>query len=198
MKGFKDKNKKFHPINQKKGMRKSRDQKAKTQGVRLRRPNLKEEDIIVIPNQGQIMDAFGKLKQKSKWEKNIDESNSYNEGFDRGIAFAESAFDDIGQLKIGMDISKLDFGADEFELGFTILENKDDVKEFIRQSAFKAEESDRDFSPFEVTANELHDREFDEDGKQISDAFDAFEDGIGEAVDWYVSWVFENNEDLVK
>lgn len=35
--GFKDKKKKFHPINNKKGVRKSRDQKAKTQGVKLRK-----------------------------------------------------------------------------------------------------------------------------------------------------------------
>ena len=37
MKGFKDKNNKFHPITQSLGVRKSRDQRLKTQGVRLQR-----------------------------------------------------------------------------------------------------------------------------------------------------------------
>ena len=37
MKGFKDKNKKFHPITETKGVRKSRDQSMKTQGVKIRK-----------------------------------------------------------------------------------------------------------------------------------------------------------------
>ena len=37
MKGFKDKNNKFHPITQTKGIRKSRDQKVKQEGVRMKR-----------------------------------------------------------------------------------------------------------------------------------------------------------------
>lgn len=221
MKGFKDKNKKFHPTNP--HIRKKRipvdkmvepkvgvriNSTMRNEGIRLkrdRRPNLKSSDVIVVPNHGQIMSALQKLKEKSRWgnkgdtrEQNIDESNSYSEGFDRGLSFAESAFDDIGQLKIGTDISKLDFGASEFELGFKILENKDDFEDFIRQSAYMAEENDREFSPFEITARELQDREFNEEGEQISNAFDAYQDGIGEAINWYVSWVFEHNEDLVQ
>lgn len=43
MKGFKDKNKKFHPIGQKSGVRKSRDQKEKTKGVRLKRSEFKSK-----------------------------------------------------------------------------------------------------------------------------------------------------------
>jgi len=35
LKGFKDSNNKFHPITQSKGVRKSRDQSTKTQGVKL-------------------------------------------------------------------------------------------------------------------------------------------------------------------
>ncbi|MCP6727439.1 MAG: hypothetical protein KJI69_05520 [Patescibacteria group bacterium] len=37
MKGFKDSNNKFHPITQSKGVRKSRDQKVKQEGVRMKR-----------------------------------------------------------------------------------------------------------------------------------------------------------------
>ncbi len=37
MKGFKDSSNKFHPITQTKGVRKSRDQKAKQQGIRIER-----------------------------------------------------------------------------------------------------------------------------------------------------------------
>lgn len=39
MKGFKDSNNKFHPITQSKGVRKSRDQSTKTEGIRLKRKN---------------------------------------------------------------------------------------------------------------------------------------------------------------
>lgn len=50
MKGFKDSNNKFHPITQSKGVRKSRDQSAKTQGVKITRKarvkaNLPDVDI---------------------------------------------------------------------------------------------------------------------------------------------------------
>ena len=37
MKGFKDSNNKFHPITNKKGVRKSRDQKTKLDGVKIRK-----------------------------------------------------------------------------------------------------------------------------------------------------------------
>ncbi len=41
MKGFKDSNNKFHPITSSKGVRKSRDQSAKLQGVRMKRTSTK-------------------------------------------------------------------------------------------------------------------------------------------------------------
>ena len=40
MKGFKDSNNKFHPITSTKGVRKSRDQKAKQDGVKIRKQRL--------------------------------------------------------------------------------------------------------------------------------------------------------------
>lgn len=214
LKGFTDDSGKFRPFTQyKKGVRMSRDQKEKQQGVKVereKRDSIKESDVVIIPNHGQMMDAFARLKEKSKWgerkssreeggrEANINESNSFSEGFDRGLAIAESTFDEAynRNVRIGTDISKLDFGATEFELGFTKIKNRDDLEEFIRQSAFMAEENDRSFSPFEFTAKELHERSFDDEGNPISDAFDAFEDGIGEAINWYTSFIFEHNEDF--
>lgn len=50
--GFKDKNKKFHPINQKIGVRKSRDQHTKTQGVLIRKK------LAVIPSRVEKGNAF--------------------------------------------------------------------------------------------------------------------------------------------
>lgn len=47
--GFKDKNKKFHPISSKKGVRKSRDQSAKTKGVKIRK---KSEPFKVSKTEG--------------------------------------------------------------------------------------------------------------------------------------------------
>ncbi len=47
MKGFKDSNNKFHPITQSKGVRKSRDQTAKTQGVKVRKQRDEPEEQLV-------------------------------------------------------------------------------------------------------------------------------------------------------
>jgi len=46
MKGFKDSSGKFHPITEHKGVRKSRDQKAKTKGVRMKRLTQLQVDEI--------------------------------------------------------------------------------------------------------------------------------------------------------
>jgi hypothetical protein len=159
----------------------------------------KNIEVIKIPALEVSRAKMEQLLKKSKFNDNEAERESFREGFSRGITFAEVAFDDIDKVKIGTNISKLDFGADEFETDFgKIIKTVDDAEEFIRQSAFGAEENDRSFSPFEVTANELNDREFNDKGEQVTDAFDAFEDGLGEAINWYVGFVFEKNKRLVK
>ena len=73
MKGFKDKNKKFHPVRDYKGVRKSRDQFTKTQGIRLGKTNnqsiIRKKSAIEEPN---VLD-----KQITKLEK------SFKEGLDK-------------------------------------------------------------------------------------------------------------------
>ena len=56
MKGFKDSSGKFHPITEYKGVRKSRDQKAKTQGIRKQR----------LPQQEHVIPDL--RKTKSYWQ----------------------------------------------------------------------------------------------------------------------------------
>lgn len=68
MKGFKDKNKKFHPIKNNKGVRKSRDQFTKTQGVKMG---------IVIRKKSAIEEPNVLDRQVTKLEK------SFKEGLDK-------------------------------------------------------------------------------------------------------------------
>lgn len=77
MKGFKDKNKKFHPINNKKGVRKSRDQNAKTQGVRLKRSDGSRIKKIKI---WKFDDAPKELQEKIL-EKNRDINVGFGDDF---------------------------------------------------------------------------------------------------------------------
>jgi hypothetical protein len=156
----------------------------------------KEPEVIKIPALEDSRSKMEELLKNSKYNDNEAERDSYREGFDRGITFAEISFDEIDKVKIGTDITKLDFGADEFDTGFEVITSREGVEEFITQSAFSSEENDRQFSPFEQTAKELNERETDEDGNPKSDAFDAFQDGIGDAINYYVSFVFEKNKDL--
>jgi len=50
LKGFKDSNNKFHPMTQSKGVRKSRDQQAKTEGVKIRKQRTQNPDFLNDPN----------------------------------------------------------------------------------------------------------------------------------------------------
>jgi len=59
MKGFKDSNNKFHPITQSKGVRKSRDQTAKTQGIKIRKQR-EDVDEELVQKIIHIHDARGK------------------------------------------------------------------------------------------------------------------------------------------
>jgi hypothetical protein len=77
MKGFKDSNNKFHPITQSKGVRKSRDQKTKVQGIRIKLPNkivrgrLKEESF------GQTLNDIKNLYEEEKEDGNIPKNMSF-------------------------------------------------------------------------------------------------------------------------
>ncbi len=64
MKGFKDSSNKFHPITQTKGVRKSRDQKAKTQGIRLQR--IFQDDPDAIPKLEKKLERLE--KEKAYWK----------------------------------------------------------------------------------------------------------------------------------
>ncbi len=64
MKGFKDSSNKFHPITQSKGVRKSRDQKAKTQGIRLQR--IFQDDPDAIPKLEKKLERLE--KEKAYWK----------------------------------------------------------------------------------------------------------------------------------
>ena len=77
MKGFKDSNNKFHPMTEyKKGTRKSRDQSAKTQGVRLKRKGQlfkpqESRNVMVTENEVIIWDDAGvevAIWVKQEWE----------------------------------------------------------------------------------------------------------------------------------
>jgi len=50
LKGFKDSNNKFHPITSSKGVRKSRDQNSKQQGVKIRKQRTQNDNFLNDPN----------------------------------------------------------------------------------------------------------------------------------------------------
>jgi len=55
MKGFKDSSGKFHPITDYKGVRKSRDQKTKTEGVKIR----KDRDVSMVGFSSEAIEEHG-------------------------------------------------------------------------------------------------------------------------------------------
>jgi hypothetical protein len=56
MKGFKDSNNKFHPITQSKGVRKSRDQSAKTKGVIRKAKNIADTSMKQFLDRGRYLE----------------------------------------------------------------------------------------------------------------------------------------------
>lgn len=62
MKGFKDKAGKFRPTEKKTGVRKSRDQSAKTQGIRLKRNTTMNEGEPILET--ELTDIFGDVEDE--------------------------------------------------------------------------------------------------------------------------------------
>jgi len=74
MKGFKDSNNKFHPItDNKKGVRKSRDQKVKTEGVKIR----KQRGLLVNPT--SLPDEVRRKFTQDELETLVNIRDSFNE-----------------------------------------------------------------------------------------------------------------------
>ena len=61
VRGFKDSNNKFHPITQSKGVRKSRDQSTKTEGIRMKRYRKKLVDMS--PAEIQSLEIVGDIEE---------------------------------------------------------------------------------------------------------------------------------------
>ncbi|MCP6727435.1 MAG: hypothetical protein KJI69_05500 [Patescibacteria group bacterium] len=69
--GFKDSNNKFHPITDSKGVRKSRDQKVKTQGVRLKRKNPRITFTLLDKTENQLYrlrDELSDQQEQETWQ----------------------------------------------------------------------------------------------------------------------------------
>jgi len=104
MKGFKDSNNKFHPITSSKGVRKSRDQTAKTIGIRLKRKNSPRIPFKTLDNTEnqlyRIRDELSDQMEQETWsEVNelIDKIQNYKMKYygRTGIRKSRYAFDDI-------------------------------------------------------------------------------------------------------
>lgn len=208
-----NKNKNKHPIHGKKGVSEkefSVTEKGMNDKIEVKIDPVKNESKknntksngfifhypIVFPNTDIMMhDMYNKLKD-SKWETNRDERESFKEGFNRGVGIAQGITDeDLTKIKIGLDVENLDFGPDKYNLDFDKIENVEDAKEFLRHWAYDAEENDRQYSPFEFQSKELEERQYNEEGEQTSDAYDAFEDGVSEGINAYFERFFTSNLD---
>jgi hypothetical protein len=143
--------------------------------TKAREPRTSSSQMIALANK-----AF----RDSRFDGEI-EKDAYMQGFDRGLSFAEGIIENLGDIHVGQTRNQVDilqmFGDDNLTI-----DNKDDLRDAIRERAFDNESEDRQFSPFEFTAKELNDVMFDENGEQINDAFDAFDEGISEGIDFTV------------
>ena len=141
----------------------------------IRQPQTSSSQLIALAN---------KSFRDSRFDGEI-EKDAYMQGFDRGLSFAEGIIENLDDIHVGQTRNQVDilemFGDDNITI-----DNKDDLRDAIRERAFDNESEDRQFSPFEITAKELNDSMFDENDEQINDAFDAFDEGISEGVDFAV------------
>ncbi len=132
----------------------------------------------------QLTALAEKAFRDSRFEGEI-EQDAYMKGFDRGLFFAEGIIENLDDIDVGQPKNQVDilttFGDDTLTI-----DNKEDLRDAIRERAFDNEGEDRQVSPFEITAKELNDSMFDENDEQINDAFDAFDEGIAEGIDFAV------------
>ena len=84
MKGFKDKSGKFRPTENKKGVRMSRDQSAKTQGVKIEKIRMAREKEM---NLDDVMKKHEKEFEKSLNEYHFDNPQLRNKNWDVGITY---------------------------------------------------------------------------------------------------------------
>jgi len=205
--GFTDKNGKFRPTgrNSTSSRSKSLDpeitEKLKMQGRRMNKERRDSGFVLAgtkdftvnlrepIPSPSQVSNIIDKSFNESRFASgqgkiSIAEKEAFEKGFDRGIGITESIVTNLKDVPKGFhteDIEELGF---EFPPDEETVDSKDDLRSIIRQSAFDAESNDRQFSPFEFTAKEINDSMFDDEGEQINDAFDAFDEGIAQGVDF--------------
>lgn len=163
-----------------------RDEGFEMAGTKKFTINLREP----IPSPSQVQGIIDKSFRDSRFAQDENQSGAekeaYQKGFDRGIGIAESIITNLNDIPKGFhteDIEELGF---EFPPDEETVDSKDDLRSIVRQSAFDAESNDRQFSPFEFTAKEINDSMFDENGEQINDAFDAFDEGIAEGIDFVI------------
>jgi len=175
--GFTDKNGKFRPTGNK-GGRSAKEKSMKPVGTlttMIRQPPT---------SSSQLTNLAEKAFRDSRFEGEI-EKDAYLRGFDRGLFFGEGIIENLGKIHVGQPKNQVDiletFGDDTLTI-----DNKDDLRDAIRERAFDNESEDRQVSPFEITAKELNDAMFDENDEQINDAFDAFDEGIAEGIDFAV------------
>jgi len=127
------------------------------------------------------------LAEKSFSDSNFSgevEKLAYMKGFERGLFFGEGLVEGVGKIEVGQNTNQVEL-LSNFDEDVTI-NNKSDLREAIKSRAFDNESEDRQFSPFEFTAKELNEAMFDENGEQLNEAFDAFDAGIADGIDFAV------------
>jgi len=171
--GFTDKNGKFRPTG--KNSKSSRDKSIDPQGTKLKFV-FKEK----TPSFNETIAFVDKRFAESKFD-TPEEKDFYERGFDRGLSFAEGSLENLSGIDAGTTTKELE--VDDI-VDFDKVETDDDLREIVLQSAFEAEENDRQFSPFEITAKEIDEAMFDGKGNQVNDVDQAFQEGIADGINF--------------
>ncbi len=109
MKGFKDKNNKFHPITQSKGVRKSRDQSAKLQGVRMKKDLPQKLPKAYTPAWNKLKDEVDRRVDKDFNEIRLDNVQKVNENYFEDIITTEPKMEDVKDFFGDSDLTNAQF-----------------------------------------------------------------------------------------
>ena len=106
MKGFKDPQGKFRPTEKKNGIRKSRDQSAKTQGIRLRKSRWDTKRDL------EVMEMVGKMKAIA-W---VNRRNRFAGTKSEAILTAQKSYNDMIHMGIQEEVAQVQLDKDMREI----------------------------------------------------------------------------------
>ncbi len=109
--------------------------------------------------------------KRTKFDDDAEEV-AFRKGLDRGLFFGDGAIEGLDKTQVNSLVSE------DLHVANPRIETENDLRDVAFDIAHEAEQNDRQVSPFEITAKEIDDSMFNEEGEQINEAFNQFEDGV--------------------